>query len=402
MQITKSLLAAVSTYAIASAAHATLQVSFKPVPISAGAMADDPQLKETADYHPLARTFEMDITQSGGEKWTFATIKTTLPEGSFYVPTTGNMPVAQDGIWSNGGSRHLQYDTFVTTPHGGGSNTLILGKSDYPVNQTGPAIMPGANSPAYVPGNANAATINDPMTIDISWGDMYAAANPKPDGTYAIARVTLMGMSSASMIGHYGGTQHNFSAVMYGMDIPLPTPFDFNNDGYADSGDVSDAVQVMQGNVSEYFDNHPELADESHVNYLNYVGDLNGDGEVNRNDIRDYLYVLDSVGAQPYEEAPLVALLPTPLSGDASGDGTVNSVDFGILSTHFGQTTGQSFSTGDFNGDGATNALDFNAIAQHYGEAATSPALAASIVPEPAGLGLLAATITMLRRRHLS
>src|SRR5947199_217649 len=131
----------------------------------------------------------------------------------------------------------------------------------------------------------------------------------RPDGTYMVARITTMGMASGQILGHFGGSQHIFTADVYIQPIPLPTPFDFN------------------------------------------------------------------------------------------GDGTVNSIDFNILAAHFGQTTGQTFSTGDFNGDGVTNAMDFNAIAMHYGEHATAPALdsalGATLVPEPASIGMLLASIAM-------
>ena len=59
--------------------------------------------------------------------------------------------------------------------------------------------------------------------------------------------------------------------------------------------------------------------------------------------------------------------------GDANLDGTVNSADFALLASHYGQTT-SSWASGDFNYDNTSNALDFNAVAANYG---ASPALAA-------------------------
>jgi MYXO-CTERM domain-containing protein len=93
--------------------------------------------------------------------------------------------------------------------------------------------------------------------------------------------------------------------------------------------------------------------------------------------------------------------LGVALPGDNSLDGTVNTADFTALASHFNQT-GQSWLTGDFNADGKVNALDFGALAANFGQTAPAPALA-SLVPEPAGLALLAVlTLSHWRRRHSS
>ena len=85
--------------------------------------------------------------------------------------------------------------------------------------------------------------------------------------------------------------------------------------------------------------------------------------------------------------------------GDANLDGVVDTSDFMTLSQNFGNTG--VWSSGDFNYDGTVNALDFNAIASNFGATALSapPALGA-LVPEPAGLAVLATAALAVRRRR--
>jgi hypothetical protein len=95
-----------------------------------------------------------------------------------------------------------------------------------------------------------------------------------------------------------------------------------------------------------------------------------------------------------------------PRAGDANADGTVNSVDFNILSSHFGMASGATWFDGDFNADGIVNALDFNALAGNFnttytlvGATGQNVSLGSS-VPEPGAISLIAlTTIALLSRR---
>ena len=117
------------------------------------------------------------------------------------------------------------------------------------------------------------------------------------------------------------------------------------------------------------------------------------------------------------------------LAGDINLDGTVNSVDLGILASHF-NLTGQTYSTGDLNGDGVVNSIDLGILAANFNMsivatpsavvseiqtlAAEDDALPAinadlasnptfSAVPEPASatvLAIAAIAMTARRRRH--
>src|SRR5262249_37926137 len=71
-----------------------------------------------------------------------------------------------------------------------------------------------------------------------------------------------------------------------------------------------------------------------------------------------YLATLPAYCVNPASGQPLNAdytFQYTFLPGDATKDGSVNSVDFNLLALHFNQS-GQTWSTGDFNYDGIVNA----------------------------------------------
>jgi hypothetical protein len=75
-----------------------------------------------------------------------------------------------------------------------------------------------------------------------------------------------------------------------------------------------------------------------------------------------------------------------PVSGDANGDGLVDSTDFSTLKTNFGRPGG--WGEGDFNGDGLVDSQDFSILRAHFGEVATySPG--GGTAPEPATIAML-------------
>src|SRR5207249_3811625 len=94
----------------------------------------------------------------------------------------------------------------------------------------------------------------------------------------------------------------------------------------------------------------------------------------------------------------------TAIPGDANHDGTVNTLDFNELATHFNQSTTLNWANGDvtadFNGDGKINALDFNTIATNFGASGSAPL--GGLVPGPAALSLMAigGAFGVVRRRR--
>jgi hypothetical protein len=97
------------------------------------------------------------------------------------------------------------------------------------------------------------------------------------------------------------------------------------------------------------------------------------------------------------------SLFLVTLAGDANLSGIVDFTDLLLLAQSYGSSA-RTWATGDFNYDGSVNFTDLLALAQNYGQAVTGSlesdwALARSIVPEPAGMILVAGSVLILRRR---
>ena len=75
------------------------------------------------------------------------------------------------------------------------------------------------------------------------------------------------------------------------------------------------------------------------------------------------------------------------LPGDVNGDGNVDINDLTIVLSEFGQT-GMTWSQGDFNGDGKVDINDLTIVLANFGATyAAAPGVKA--VPEPSSLALL-------------
>lgn len=107
-----------------------------------------------------------------------------------------------------------------------------------------------------------------------------------------------------------------------------------------------------------------------------------------------------SFNGQPVDSSSVVIALT--VQGDASLDGVVNSTDFNLLASHYGNIINSRWTQGDFDGDGKVNTLDFNLLAGQFGQSLpTGIAQLGSVIPEPGSL--LAGTILLLagcRRRR--
>lgn len=85
-----------------------------------------------------------------------------------------------------------------------------------------------------------------------------------------------------------------------------------------------------------------------------------------------------------------LAVAPAP--GDASGDGSIDLSDFGILKSNFGQAANRT--GGDFDGSGQAELNDFGILKVQFGQTG------AAAVPEPASSLLLAAGCAALLLGH--
>ena len=81
------------------------------------------------------------------------------------------------------------------------------------------------------------------------------------------------------------------------------------------------------------------------------------------------------------------------LLGDANLDGTVNGIDFGILTANFNKSVSR-WDQGDFNYDNIVNGIGFASLAALQSFAAANGLLAD--IPEPASVVLLCAALTRI------
>src|SRR3954452_21284143 len=149
-------------------AEATVTPQWVPVPITDAARAADPNLSNF-------RTYDLQVTQSGGDHWAGTDLRVTLEAGKFYVPPANDQRWARSNLWP--ASPNLAFDTFITSPDSlaspspqdgtpnTGSHLIVLGEASYPTLGT-----PGAAG--TMPDVTNGQT-----TIDIAYGDLYVLSS---------------------------------------------------------------------------------------------------------------------------------------------------------------------------------------------------------------------------------
>ena len=161
------------------------------------------------------------------------------------------------------------------------------------------------------------------------------------------------------------------SPPVIGPPSPPPAPGDESGDVNGDGiADINDYIIIR----NNFLGTNKTLA----------TGDLSGDGVVN------------SVDFRRWKNSRL-------LDGDADGDGDVDLDDFDILTANYNMSTGGGAFDGDFNNDGFVNFDDFVIQAQNMGVGGPDEAIGELPgVPEPAGVMVLllgAACFIGIRRR---
>jgi hypothetical protein len=99
---------------------------------------------------------------------------------------------------------------------------------------------------------------------------------------------------------------------------------------------------------------------------------------------------------EAFAAAPSAAEPPTSGdNADFNGDGVIDGSDFLAWQRGFGTIGGEGLEQGDANGDGLVDAADLNAWSTAYGTGAAPPSsiALATVVPEPATVGLVVASL---------
>ncbi|HEX3358341.1 MAG TPA: PEP-CTERM sorting domain-containing protein [Tepidisphaeraceae bacterium] len=270
----KVALAAAGVMLVGSSAKATLTISLVPVVISSAAKTADPALNN-------ARSFDVDVTQSGGEFWNVGDMQINLVNsgsitGSFYTPTghSNAKPAAP-------ATANLAYDTNFSTPqfdiqsnhtNGDAPQIDVVGSGDYPNGPgSGTAVISGT-------------------TLNVGWADHEGGLGTTnttggATSTYQVARLTILGNTGAYIKGYFAGTSGNTMQIFstknatgaFAAQIPagatyLPLFGDGDLDGAVGGSDVTNAGNQFGSGTPGVI--NPAL-----------TGDVDGDGVVGGNDV---------------------------------------------------------------------------------------------------------------------
>jgi len=301
--------AVAATGLVATSAHATLTgVTLVRVPIAAPVNSDTSG--ELANNVAFPRVFDIQVTQGAGEHWTVQTLNAALTAGTFFSPAVGNGDYLPEAPTNTS----VDYDTALTSPDRGAATAhgavAVAGQSDFSgQGTTGQGIMPGQVTGRDPNINPNAA--NQANTINVTWGQFAAQVNP--DGTYTVARLTVLGKSAGTVnAGHLTGTQHLNAAP---PDVPyaamvIPLNGDFNGDGFTNGGDIT-AFKSALTNDAAYHAAFPAA-----YPVTAFYGDFNNDGFFNGGDISGFKAILSAAGTplNASELAQLGSLVPEPAS----------------------------------------------------------------------------------------
>jgi hypothetical protein len=187
-------------------------------------------------------------------------------------------------------------------------------------------------------------------------------------------------VTRASFIGEPGHGAHALNIDTNGIPMamaimPPRLPCDFDRDGLCRLLDIDQLVTAIETGADD-----PAF-------------DINGDGAMDNKDISEWLALAaqENGFAEPY------------LAGDLNLDGAVNVNDLNVLGLNWLES-GRTWSDGNVFVDGLTaaevNTNDLNMVALSWQTSISRTAAAA--VPEPSGafLGLIAASLLIIRRRR--
>jgi hypothetical protein len=258
-----------------SAAQATLTVSVVRLPIAAAAKTADPNLNG-------ARSYDLRVTQSGGERWNVTTMQFSLGTGGNLSGTLYQSP----GALTQNGANVFQtsftpndpqyYDTSWNVSMNDSARTTILGNSDYP-NTAGAGSVASQTS----------------TSASVAWGDVNGNTNTTGDGSFSIGRITIKGNTGAYLNGYVAGNINLNNAQIF-HNVYIPILGDINGDGVVNQTDLNVVTQNFLSTTA------PQA-------------DFNDDGVVNQTDLNAITQdFLNNLAAPP--GAALGSLVPEPTS----------------------------------------------------------------------------------------
>jgi len=248
MSRTKSILAiAAATTMFGAAAKATVTASgLTLVPHVAGAEADDPNLANYCTYdlqvnitgtlNPTTYATGNPGVNVNGDRWLSTDLRAILTMGNYYVPPVDDAEKPNPAFWGSAGigERFLEDDTFITSDPGTGVSRAgaplprfdVNGYVDQTQHGYDPnkgVILGGAQFP---PPSSGATETFNATTVDVSYGDTGASSRAYHDGTYTIARLTVLIGSKGTVVGDVGSktaTQGIPFSFNIGGVVPEPT-----------------------------------------------------------------------------------------------------------------------------------------------------------------------------------
>jgi hypothetical protein len=303
-----------------------------------------------------AESLQGSVTGDEGDVWV----------GKLSAPITdvASYPILQLPTSDNTAFGGLGIDTFGVSDSGTNATNVRLGRN---------VITPGSAKWGFAYNFTYDTPGLGPDESQVIEGDsgapsffLYGGGTPALTGLHWYNNDPVDTMSGDSFLPTYVNdiqTGMNQLGNTRGETVKTVSPVlgDFNLDGVRNTADIT-AMTAALGNLSGWESAHG-MSDA----YLNFIGDLNGDGKVNAADLQ-----------------ALQQLIKPSLSGDANGDGKVDGQDYLIFAKEWSQS-GSSLPA-DFNHDGIVNFQDYMILAQNFGKVATGSLTA---VPEPTSLLLL-------------
>jgi hypothetical protein len=199
-------------------AQATTTASFVPVPISAEALADDPNL---ANY----QSWDVQVGLPAGDRWAATDIRAVLTVGKFYIPPAHDSNIIQPSQMNTPGSRYLQFDTMVMRPIFD-PGTQILGGSTFspdPNNPEFPSNGHNLNDPSD-PNGTMFVPANDQMIVDADYWDPQAPSRTyTTPATYTVARLTFLNGAAGQVQVRFRDTQTPPIPLIVTFVIPEPS-----------------------------------------------------------------------------------------------------------------------------------------------------------------------------------